>query len=248
MSQAINISANDILHQVKLSCQIPAIIEQIVTRKIIISTAAEAGITVEPEELQQAADNIRLLSKLRSADETLVWLQQNSLSVDDFEEMVYTNVISGKLAEYLFGKKVESWFFEHQLDYAGAVMYEVILDDKDLAMELFYELQEGEISFPEVAHQYIVDKELRRVGGYRGIVRRKELKAEISAAVFASKPPQVIKPIVTSKGIHLILVEELIQPELDDKLRYQILSDLFSDWIKQQVNELEVLSNIESGN
>ena len=42
MSQAIAISSNDILYQVKLSCQIPSIIEQIVTRKIIISTAAEA--------------------------------------------------------------------------------------------------------------------------------------------------------------------------------------------------------------
>ncbi|QLE39984.1 peptidylprolyl isomerase [Nostoc sp. C052] len=247
MSQAITISANDILHQVKLSCQIPSIVEQIVTRKIIISAAANAGIEIDAEELQQSADNIRLLSKLRSADETLLWLQKNSLSVDDFEEMVYTNVISGKLAEYLFGKKVESWFFEHQLDYGGAVIYEVILDDEDLGMELFYELREGEVSFPEVAHQYIQDKELRRVGGYRGIVRRKELKAEISAAVFASKPPQVLKPIVTSKGIHLILVEELIQPELDDKLRYQIMSDLFSGWVKQQVEEVEVMTNIELG-
>jgi len=30
-------------------------------------------------------------------------------------------------------------------------MYEVVLGDEDLAMELFYALQEGEISFPEVA-------------------------------------------------------------------------------------------------
>jgi len=42
-------------------------------------------------------------------------------------------------------------FVEHQLDYAQIVMYEVVLDDEDLAMELFYALQEGEISFPEVA-------------------------------------------------------------------------------------------------
>lgn len=84
------------------------------------------------------------------------------------------------------------------------------------------------MSFYEVAHQYIQDKELRRKGGYRGIVRRKELKPEISAAVFAAKPPQVLKAIVTSSEVNLILVEEIIQPELDNKLRYQILSDLFA--------------------
>ncbi|MEA5516745.1 peptidylprolyl isomerase, partial [Nodularia sp. UHCC 0506] len=243
MTQAITITRDDIFQQVKLSFQIPALIEQIVSRKIIISTATDLGIKVEAEELQKAADNLRLISKLQNADYTWTWLQKHNLSLDDFEEAVFTNVISGKLAEHLFADKVESWFIDHQLDYAGAVIYEVILDDEDLAMELFYSLQAGEMSFPEVAHQYIQDKELRRCGGYRGIVNRKQLKAEISAAVFAAKPPQVLKPITTSKGLHLILVEELIQPELDDKVRYQIMFDLFGAWIKERVEEVEVLKN-----
>jgi parvulin-like peptidyl-prolyl isomerase len=245
MSQAITITSEDILHQVKLSCKIPSLIEEIVTRKIIASAAAEAGIKVETEELQKAADNIRLMGKLKSADDTWAWLQKHGLSLDDFEELIYNNVISGKLAQHLFADKVEPFFVEHQLDYAGVVMYEVVLDDEDLAMELFYGIQEGEMSFYEVAHQYIQDKELRRKGGYRGIVRRKELKPEISAAVFAAKPPQVLKPIVTSSGVNLILVEEIIQPELDNKLRYQILSDLFAGWLKQQIEQLEVVSRLE---
>jgi parvulin-like peptidyl-prolyl isomerase len=168
-------------------------------------------------------------------------LNKNCLSLDDFEEMVYTNVISGKLAQHLFGDKIEPWFVEHQLDYAGAVIYEVVLDDEDLAMELFYALQEGEMSFFESAQQYIQDTELRRRGGYRGIVWRTEMKPEISAAVFAAKAPQILKPIVGAKGVHLIWVEEVIKPQLDEKLRYQILSDLFKLWVKQQVEEVEVL-------
>jgi parvulin-like peptidyl-prolyl isomerase len=243
MSQAITITSEDILHQVKLSCKIPSVIEEIVTRKIIASAAAEAGIKVETEELQKAADSIRLMGKLKSADDTWAWLQKHGLSLDDFEEVIYNNVISGKLAQHLFADKVKPFFVEHQLDYAGVVMYEVVLDDEDLAMELFYGIQEGEMSFYEVAHQYIQDTELRRKGGYRGIVRRKELKPEISAAVFAAKPPQVLKPIVTSSGVNLILVEEIIQPELDEKLRYQIISDLFTRWLKQQLEKVEVVES-----
>jgi len=245
MSQVITISAQDILQQVKLSCQIPSIVEQIVTRKVVRDAAAEAGITVEAEELQQPADQIRLISKLKTADETWEWLNKNCLSLDDFEEMVYTNVMSGKLAQHLFGNKIEPWFVEHQLDYAGAVIYEVVLDDEDLAMELFYALQEGEISFFEIAQQYIQDTELRRRGGYRGIVRRKEMKPEISAAVFGAKPPQVLKPIVGAKGVHLIWVEEVIKPQLDDKLRYQIIGDLFGGWVKQQFEKGEIVINID---
>jgi parvulin-like peptidyl-prolyl isomerase len=246
MSQAITISSEDILHQVKLSCKIPSLIEKIVTRKIITSAAAEAGIKVETEELQKAADNIRLLGKLKSADDTWAWLQKHGLSLDDFEELIYNNVISGKLAQHLFADKVEPFFVEHQLNYVGVIMYEVVLDDEDLAMELFYAVQEGEMSFYEVAHQYIQDTELRRKGGYQGIVRRKELKPEISAAVFAAAPPQVFKPIVSAKGLHLIWVEEIIQPQLDDKLRYQIISDLFISWLNQQIGEVEFVTNFDS--
>jgi len=244
MSQAITISAQDILQQVKLSCQIPSIVEQIVTRKVVEDAAAEANIKVEAEELQQAADQIRLISKLKTADETWEWLKKNCLCLDDFEEMVYTNVISGKLAQHLFGDKIEAWFVEHQLDYAGAVIYEVVLDDEDLAMELFYALQEGEMNFFEIAQQYIEDTELRRRGGYRGVVRRTEMKPEISAAVFAAKPPQVLKPIVGAKGIYLIWVEDVIQPQLDDKLRYQIGSNLFSEWINKQFNRVEIITEV----
>ncbi|MBG1263349.1 peptidylprolyl isomerase [Nostoc commune] len=247
MSQAITITNEDILAQVKLSCKIPEIIEGIVTRKVIANAAAEAGIEVETEELQKVADQMRLINKLISADDTWGWLEKHSLSIDDYEEIVYNTVISGKLAAHLFADKVEPYFFENQLDYAGVVMYEVVLDDEDLAIELFYAIKEGEMSFYDVAHKYIQDRELRRKGGYRGIVKRKELKPEISTNVFAAMPPQVLKPIVASKGVHLILVEEIIKPQLEPKLRLKIITDLFAGWVKQQVEQFEVVTQLNSG-
>ena len=240
MSQSITITAEDILNQVKLSLQIPEIIQSIVSRKIITDGVAEAGIKVETEELQKAADMIRLSQKLLSAQDTFSWLEKNYLSIDDLEEIAYTSIISQKFVAHRFADKVEPYFYENQLDYAGVVMYEVILDDEDLAIELFYAIQEEEMSFYDVAHKYIQDVELRRKGGYRGVLSRKDLQPEVSAAVFAAKPPQVIKPIVTSKGVHLILVEEIIQPELDDNLHSTILAYLFDEWIQNQPLSIEV--------
>lgn len=241
MSKVINVSGEDIIRQIQLSCQIPSVIEGIASRQIIASTSKKLGIKVELEELQQAADNLRLINNLQRANETLAWLQKHCLSVDDFEEIAQISVLSSKLAQYLFQDKIEPFFVEHQLDYAQVVIYEVVLDDQDVAMELYYAIAEDETSFYEVACQYIQDTELRRCGGYRGILNRKDLKPEISAAVFAATPAQILKPIVTSKGAHLILVEELLQPKLDDKLRQKILSDLFSTWLKQQLEQAEIV-------
>jgi hypothetical protein len=52
---------------------------------------------------------------------------------------------------------------------------------------------------------------------------------------------------VTSKGVHLILVEQLIQSQLDDKLRSKILLDLFSEWTKRQIEQVEVVTNLDLG-
>lgn len=243
MLQTIKITSEDILHQLQLSHKLSTVIETIVHRKLIAAAAAEAGIKMETKELQEAADRFRLMYQLNSADETMAWLERNRLSVDDFEELIYVNLLNTKLANHLFADKIEPYFLERQLEYVGIVMYEVVLDDEDLAIELFYAIKEGEMSFHDVAHQYIQDKELRRKCGYRGIVNRKELKPEISAAVFAAEPSQVLKPIVTSSGIYLIFVEEIIQPQLDNKVRYKIMSDLFTGWLRQQIMQFEVDKN-----
>jgi parvulin-like peptidyl-prolyl isomerase len=244
MSQTITITNEDIVQQIKISYKITEVIDQIITRKVITNAAEELGIKVEPEELQNVADQIRIANKLLSADETWIWLEKHSLSLDDFEEIVYNGAIFAKLSQHLFLSQIEPYFFEHQLEYVGVVMYEFILDDEDLALELFYAIQEGEVSFYEVAPKYIQDPELRRKFGYQGVLHRKNLKPEISSAVFAAKPPQVLKPIVTSKGIHLILVEEIIQPELNETLRYQILSDLSAAYLKENLGKFEVVNKI----
>ncbi|WP_414530534.1 peptidylprolyl isomerase [Nodularia chucula] len=247
MSQPITITSEDILQQIKLACKIPEIVEQIVIRKIITSSAEEADIKVEVEELQKAADQLRVVAKLENADETWKWLQKHSLSIQEFENIIYHTIISSKLAKHIVADQVEPYFFQNQLNYFGAVIYEVVLEDEELAMELFYAIHEGEVSFHDVACQYIQDKELRRQGGYRGIVYRKDLKPEISAAVFAAQPPQVIKPVMTSRGAYLILVEEIIQPELE-QLRPKILADLFNSWIKKEIEQTEVIIGFNSQN
>jgi parvulin-like peptidyl-prolyl isomerase len=246
MSSVISVNRDELFRHLKLSGQMSSLIEGLATCKIITAAATTAGITVEAEELQRGADNIRLANNLLQVDDTLEWLNKRCLSVDDFEKLAYINIISAKLAHYLFAEKIEPFFVNHSLDYAQVVLYEVILHDADLAMELFYALQAKETSFYEVSHQYVQDKELRRCGGYQGLRQRKALRPEISAAVFSVQPPQLLKPITTPQGTHLILVEEIIQPKLDEKLRQQILSDLFAHWIKEQFEQVEVITQIDA--
>jgi parvulin-like peptidyl-prolyl isomerase len=229
------ISQDEILQQVKLSCHIPALINAITERKIVSQKAQALNLQVETIEIQKAADSFRLKNNLVTAQETLKWLKRHALSLDDLEILVHHTVLSTKLAEHLFASQVEPFFIERQLDYTQIALYEVVLSNSDLAMELFYALQEQETTFTEIAQQYVQDPEIRRRGGYRGLVTRKDLKPELSAPVFAAKPPQVLKPIAVGKQVYLVWVEAILAPVLDERLRSQILTELFSNWLKQQV-------------
>lgn len=242
----MTVSHEEIIYQLKLSGQMPAIVEGITARHAIAKATAEAEIKVEVEELQEAADKFRVANNLELEKDTWQWLQKQGMTLDEFEQMLEARILGSKLAQHLFADKVEPYFVENYLNYTQVLMYEVILDDEDLARELFYSLQEGELNFHAVAHEYNSDEQLRRSGGYKGLLRRQDLKPEFSAAIFAAKPPQLLKPITTAKGVHLILVEAIVQPQLDDALKQEILFGLFASWIKQQVEKVNLMAMVET--
>lgn len=225
-----NSTTEDLLKEIKLSLQLPHLIETIRIHKMIAEVAEEKGIKPDAAALQEAADQIRVSHNLKSAAETYAWLEKYSLSMGDFEELALRSCLRSQLAEYLFADKIEPYFVQHKLDYMSAVLYEVVFDDEDLAMEVYYALQAGEIGFPQVAREYIREAESLRVGGYLGNLRRSQLKSEIAVAVFSANPPQVLKPILSTQGVYLIYVEEIRQPLLTAQLRDEILVEFFKDF------------------
>jgi len=247
MLETITITQDDLFHEIQLSCKIPEMMDKIIERQIISSIATEVGIKVTKEELQKASDRMRATSQLKDARATWVWLEKYALSLDDFEEIVYCTLIAQKVSDHLFAEQVEPHFYEHQLDYAGAIISEIVLDDEDEAIELYYEIEENEISFTEATQQYIQDPQLRLKAGYRGRVTRNDLKPEVSAAVFAvdTSTPTILKPITTADGIYLVLVAEIIKPQLDRSLRNKIMFDLYSEWLEQQIKKVQVVSHLK---
>ncbi|MCV3212308.1 peptidylprolyl isomerase [Plectonema radiosum NIES-515] len=246
MPQHLTISNSDIIRSLQLSCQIHDFLEAIAFKTIITEAAQEAGIQVEEEEIQKESEKLRLEHKLVKAKDTWNWLRKHHLSLNEFEELVRDKVLSQKLANHLFSTQVERVFYERKLEYIAAITYEIIFDDRDLALELFYALEEGEATFQEIARLYIQEPELRRAGGYQGLRHRKDFRPEIAAAVFAATAPEILKPITTQKGVYLIWIEEIIQPQLDEQLRQKIITELFSAWLKQQLESLEIVTQLDS--
>jgi parvulin-like peptidyl-prolyl isomerase len=238
MSIDSKITTEDILEQLKISRKITEVIGQILTRRIVTAEAQQLGIEVEIPELQTAADLFRAQHRLISAKITEQWLEVNQLSLDDFETIIHLELLTDKLKQVVLKDKVEQFFYQHQLDFDRVVIYEVILEDKELAMELYYAIREGEIKFSDIASNYIKDPELKRQGGYRGQIKRKDINTELRSIFSVPSYPQIVKPIATSQGFHLIWVEEIIKATLDPEIDREIQAQLFTEFLREKLANL----------
>jgi parvulin-like peptidyl-prolyl isomerase len=235
MSIDTNITTENILEQLKISRKIPEVVEQILTRRIVKAEADKLGIKVEIPELQAGADLFRAKNRLISARITEKWLEINQLSLDEFETIIHLELLSDKLKQVVLADKVEQHFYQHQLDFDRVVISEVILTNKELATELYYAIREGEISFQEVASKYITDPELKRKGGYLGAIRRKDLNLGLRSIFSVTSYQQVVKPIATAQGFHLIWLEEKIEATLEPDIYQEIQSYLFAEFLREKI-------------
>ena len=232
------IESSEIIKLLRKERQLKPFCQQVLQKKVIDKAADERGLTVTPEELQVAGDKLRREKRLEKASDTIAWLAEQMISVEDLEAGICDRLLWQKLAEHLFDKDVEKIFVQSKLQFDQIILYQIIVANVQLAQEIFYEIQEGEISFFDAAHLYDIDETRRNLCGCEGKVYRWALKPDIAVAVFSAKPGEVIRPIETERGYHLFMVEKFIPAELTPERYQEILHNLFNEWLANEVNYL----------
>ncbi|MDY6940088.1 MAG: peptidylprolyl isomerase [Cyanobacteriota bacterium] len=232
----ISVEPEDIVLSLKKETKFKGIYNKVLFKKIIARAAADRGLEVLPEEVQAEADRIRHDKRLERAEDTLAWLADLMVSVEDWEAGIREWLLEKKLAECLFAKETEKFFAQNKLDYDRILLYQIIVPYDRLARELFYQIEEQEISFYHAAHLYDIDAKRRHRCGYEGEIERWTLKPTIAAAVFGANLGETIGPLKTEEGYHLFLVEEFISAELTPFHRVQIQTRMFKEWLENELN------------
>jgi parvulin-like peptidyl-prolyl isomerase len=204
--------------------------------RIISHAVQKRGITVTPAEIQAAADLFRHTKRLQRAEDALAWLESEMITAQHWEESIAHDLLTQKLVDDLFDSKIQPLFAQNRLRYEKVVLYQILLPSMPLARELFYQIQESEISFYEAAHLYDGDADRRRRCGFEGEISRAALLPEFATAIFDVGFGQVAPPIVTGAGVHLVMVQEIIAPELTPAVREEIQQALFDEWLESEMN------------
>lgn len=234
----LSIDSDQVIDHLKHEVKLKTVYRDILCQQIIEKASQERNLIVEPEEVQAEADQFRYDHKLESASQTFEWLEDQLLTPDDWEAGIYERLLTKKLAENLFEKQVETYFAQSKVQYEQAILYRILVPYHALAQEIFYQIEEEEISFFEAAHLYDIDEYRRLACGFEGKISRWQLKPDVAARVFGASPREVIGPIQSDDNFELLMVEDFIPAELTQDVRQKILNQLFDEWLESELNHL----------
>jgi parvulin-like peptidyl-prolyl isomerase len=238
------VKPEEIVNFLKSEMNFKQVCQKVLFQKVICQVAQKRGIIVTTEEIEAEANRQRREKHLEKATDTLSWLTDELISSDDWEVGIRNHLLSQKLAQTLFAKEVESFFLQNRQSFEQVIFYQIILDSQKLAQELYYQIEEGEISFYEAAHLYDIDVNRRQKCGYEGKVYRCSIEADIAAIVFTTIRSQLIEPVKTHRGYHLLMVEEFIPAELSPEKYQEILNNMFQQWLTAELDYMVNLSQL----
>lgn len=199
---------------------------------LILATCEQLGITLSDAEWQAAGDTFRLEHKLLGSSETFAWLSQQRINVLDWSEGIRAALLTKKLKEHLFAGAVDSAYLSNRNNYRRVALSQILVIDLTTALKIVQSLRETNASFCALALEHSKGKQSQENGGFVGIRFLVELAPEIARAVAEARKGEVIGPIQTRLGYHILKIEKWFPTELSESVREKILDSLFQAWLQ----------------
>ena len=208
-------------------------------RAAVIGQAVEQeGISVAQDELQNAVNMYRRLRALHRARETHAWLESSSLTVADLGRRVGGAIVRARLKQRVAAGQVDAYFEENPHQFEFATISQIVVPHPDVAEELRDHLGQHSADFRHLAREHSMDQATRWNGGFVGVVRRADLNPEAASAIFAGSDGEIVGPVETDQGYHLIAIEHIYEVGLDSLVRAVIKNLLFDGWLHAKVAEV----------
>ena len=254
--------------------QYEAMIQQImptlVDFEIAKAYAEEQGITVSESDVNNEIETIKdQISEQAQAqgmdvgrDEAFQQaLQQAGLTEEELRAQLRDQLPVQKVQERVVGdaeasqEEVEKFYEENKASQfttpeqrcARHILFNK--DQKAKAEEVKEQLQNGG-DFAELAKEYSQDPGSAENGGDLGCLSQGETVPNFEDALFNAKEGEVVGPVETEFGYHVIQVTDIKQQstqplsEVEDQIREQLATDIqaqeFSSWIQKQREQRDV--------
>lgn len=242
-----SLSLQDVLTSARRKGRLAPLVMEAVREHLIGEAIRKQGITIQDDELQQAADEFRRGRGLEKGADLAQWLADNGLTVEDLETNLETALQTERLRQSVTEPRLPRYFAEHRTRFDRARIAHLVVAGEGVARELLSQIQEDELDFATAARKYSLDETTRQAGGDLGLVARTSLDPVLAAVVFTAQPNRVIGPVKTARGYHLVRIDELHLGRLDEATTATIREAVFTEWLDEQVRAAKVSIRLREG-
>lgn len=237
------VTADDFIKILKINDKLDALLETVVTDKLTVHAAKHSGMAVTNEEVQARADDIRRIEGLHRAKETMEYLENMGVTVDEFEAYVKESLYREKMeARVCTDEAIEEYYKLHSPAFDSIEVSHIVLDSEGKANEVFALVEEDPDSFTEMVLEHSLAEDTRLKGGAIGKVLRGTLQNETEAKIFNANVNEPVGPFPSEEGLtyDIFMVTSKTKATLDDVTKKDIKKKIFEKWLDDRFAEHRV--------
>jgi parvulin-like peptidyl-prolyl isomerase len=207
-------------------------VEETVKDVAVIQYCKGKGISVSAEDIKNVFAELRYAKGLESAEETENWIKSDGLSESAVAQACEIIASRNALRLSISDEEVREVFVEEQASFDIAEVYNITVDDEDLANEIISQIGEQADSFYNLAVEHSIDEETYLKAGYMGEVTRNDVRAEAESLIFAATSGSVVGPVLEDDQYTVYMVRNVVKPEYEDvkdMLRDRLFEELIED-------------------
>ena len=194
-----------------------------------------AVVALPQAELQTLIAAFREANGLIESASLHRWLQERGWDETDLQLHLARPEALRRFSEQRFGPGLEETFLQRKNDLDNVVYSLLRVRDHGLARELWIQLSEGEISFPEAAARHSDGPEAAHKGVI-GPVALGHLQAELADRLRSLRQGDLREPELLGEWWVLLRLEQLTPARLDAPMRERLLQDQLNGWIEERCN------------
>ncbi len=197
------------------------ILDVMIEQMLINQQAALQNISISDDEISAEIQNNTTLAG--SAEAWQQWLAANYYTEDEFRNTLRDALLTARVRDFVVG------------DISGSVPHvharHILVADQALAAELLTRINNGE-DFATLAAQYSRDETSRNNGGDLGWFAEDELlQPSLAYSAFSSALQEIIGPVPSELGYHILQVLEREDRPVDEARRAALSQARFTNWL-----------------
>jgi len=237
---AETLSLGDFLGALKRSRRLRPVLLDAFVEHYLVNRARRAGLTVNDQELQQAADNFRLRNGMASSEQTQQWFQREAITPEDFATGLERDLLVEKLRRTIAEPRVQEVFNANTARFARVRLKRILVASEPEARDIIDQVTNKRATFEDLARQRSLDLATKNSGGDAGIVRRVDLTNPLGEAVFGAEVGRLVGPVQAGQGFLVLRVEEFLPAVLDEAAKTGLRKEIFDAWLRQELSKAPI--------